>query len=420
MTTAPQHPSTSSSPDHSVTTSSAPLPSGTSTSPTPHQVWKRARGVLLVLGVLLLAGVVLAALQSGGRHGRLDPRSADPHGSRAVAELLKERGVTIRVVTTLAEATAATGPDTTLLVTSPNLLTPSQQRSLHSAATPSRGRTVLVAPGPPSLPALAPGVRAVPPSVPVTPREPGCPLPAAATAGRVELGGLRYTTSTPHDACYPTEDRPSLLRLTTSHAGDTVLLGAADLLHNERLAHQGNASLALQLLGSRPQLVWYLPSLDDPSATGTGSDGQDTTAGFLSHVPSGWIWGTLQLAVAAVLAALWRARRLGPVVTERLPVVIHASETTEGRARLYLRAGARDRAASTLRSATRARLASLLGVPAAQCDSPTALLPAVSTRLADTSPDLNSLLFGPTPSHDADLIRLADELDALEREVRAS
>ncbi|GHH31924.1 DUF4350 domain-containing protein [Streptomyces candidus] len=418
MTTAPHHPSTSNSPGHPHT-SSAAHPSGTST-PTPSQVWERARGVLLVLGVLLLAGVVLAALQSGDQHGRLDPRSADPQGSRAVAELLKDRGVTIRVVTTLAEATAATGPNSTLLVTSPNLLTPSQQRSLYTAASPSRGRTVLVAPGPLSLRALAPGVRADLPAVPITPREPGCALSAAATAGRVELGGLRYTTRAPHDACYPAEDRPSLLRLTTSHTGDTVLLGAADLLHNERLAHQGNASLALQLLGSRPQLVWYLPSLDDPTATDPGSDGPDATTGFLSHVPSGWIWGTFQLALAAVLAALWRARRLGPVVTEHLPVVIHASETTEGRARLYLRANARDRAASTLRSATRARLASLLGVPAAQCDSPTALLPAVSTRLPGTARDLNSLLFGPTPSHDAGLIGLADELDALEREVRAS
>jgi hypothetical protein len=108
------------------------------------------------------------------------------------------------------------------------------------------------------------------------------------------------------------------------------------------------------------------------------------------------------------------------VVTERLPVAIRASETTEGRARLYLKANARDRAASALRSATRARLSLLLGVPTAQSDSPAALLPAVSTRLPNTSRDLDALLFGPTPPHDAGLIRLADELDALEREVRAS
>lgn len=395
----------------------------TTVSPTPRQMWQRARGILLVIGILVVAGLVIGALQSGDQHGHLDPRSYDRNGSRAAAELLKDRGVSTRVVTTLAEASAATGPDTTLLIASPNLLTSSQQRQLHTATAKSGGRTVLVAAGPPSVPTLAPGVRAEAPSAPVAAREPRCTLSAAATAGTADLGGIRYSTAASHDACYPADGRPSLLRLAAPANGDTVLLGAPDLLHNEHLAQQGNASLALQLLGSRPHLVWYLPSLTDPSATeGGGPDGDsaDATNGFLSHIPPGWLWGTLQLALAAVLAALWRARRLGPLVTERLPVAIRGSETTEGRARLYLKSHARDRAASTLRSASRARLSSLLGVPTAHADSPNALLPAVSARLPDTTRDHHSLLFGPTPSDDAGLIRLADALDALEREVRAS
>ncbi|MFJ6700827.1 DUF4350 domain-containing protein [Streptomyces sp. NPDC091272] len=401
-------------------------PVSTSVSPTPQQLWTRTRGLLLVLALVLLSGIVVAALQSGKQHGRLDPRSADPQGSLAVAELLKERGVSTRVVTTLNEATAAVGPDTTLLVASPNLLTPSQQAQLHHATSPSGGRTVLVAAGVPSVTALAPGVRATPTSAPAATREPRCTLPAATTAGAAEIGGIRYTTGASHDACYPVEGRPSLLRLPAATGGDTVLLGAPEPLHNERLAQQGNASLSLQLLGSRPHLVWYLPSLDDPSAndaTGPGgepSTGTDTTTGFLSHVPDGWFWGVLQLALAAVLAALWRARRLGPLVSERLPVAVRAAETTEGLARLYLKTNARDRAASTLRLTTRTLLASLLGVPSAHSDSPNVLLPAVVARLPHTTRDLDSLLFGPTPTDNAGLIRLADELDALEREVRAS
>ncbi|WP_232791309.1 PfkB family carbohydrate kinase, partial [Streptomyces kanasensis] len=109
-------------------------------------------------------------------------------------------------------------------------------------------------------------------------------------------------------------------------------------------------SLALQLLGSRTHLVWYLPSLSDPSAAEGGGPGDgdrvEEEGDFLCLVPSGWLWGTLQLAVAAVLAAVWRARRLGPLVAERLPVAVRASEATEGRARLYFRADARDRAAA--------------------------------------------------------------------------
>lgn len=133
--------------------------------------------------------------------------------------------------------------------------------------------------------------------------------------------------------------------------GDTVVLGAPDILYNSRLDEHGNASLALQLLGSRPHLVWYLPSLSDASATDAGDQS------FFDLLPSGWLWGTLQLFIAAGLAALWRARRLGPLVPERLPVAIRASETVEGRARLYRKANARDRAATALRSTTRTRLA---------------------------------------------------------------
>lgn len=179
---------------------------------------------------------------------------------------------------------------------------------------------------------------------------------------------------------------------------DTVLLGSPDLLYNNRLASHGNASLALQLLGSRPHLVWYLPSLADPSAARSDEgvdDGTGDERSFVDLIPSGWLWGTLQLAVAAVLAAIWRARRLGPLVTERLPVAIRASESTEGRARLYRKANARDRAASSLRSATRARIAPLIGVSPRDAHSPSVLLPAVSARLSTTEGGLDTLLFGP-------------------------
>lgn len=80
-------------------TAEATLPA-TSASPTARQVWTRARGILLALVILLAAAVAIAAIRSDARHGDLDPRSADPYGSRAVAELLGDRGVSTRVVTT--------------------------------------------------------------------------------------------------------------------------------------------------------------------------------------------------------------------------------------------------------------------------------------------------------------------------------
>ncbi|MEU9200458.1 DUF4350 domain-containing protein [Streptomyces sp. NPDC048332] len=408
-----------------MTATTAP---STSASPTPRQVWVRTRGLLLALLVLVAAGIALAATRSGDQHGRLDPRSADRYGSRAVAELLKDRGVSVRVVTTLRAATSAAGSDTTLLVAAPNLLTPSQQDALRTATAGTGGRTVLVAAGPPSAGVLAPGVHARSP-VPVSARSPHCSLASARSAGTAETGGFRYTsTGVGAAACYPADGVPSLLILEQPASGDTVLLGSPDLLHNDRLDNEGNASLALQLLGSRPHLVWYLPSLSDPSAAGSGGDDDSGTDGdraedessFIDLLPSGWIWGTLQLALAAVLAAIWRARRLGPVIAERLPVAIRASESTEGRARLQRKAKARDRAAASLRNATRTRLAPLVGVSPRDAHSPATLLPAVSVRRGADDTRLHELLFGPVPSDDAALVLLAEQLDTLEREVRTS
>ncbi|MDQ1038250.1 hypothetical protein QFZ75_004666 [Streptomyces sp. V3I8] len=398
-------------------TTTAPPPAAlppTSDSPTVRQVWTRSRGVLLALVILLAAAVTIAVVRSGTQHGSLDPRSADPYGSRAVAELLSDRGVSTRVVTTLDAASAAAGSDTTLLIARPDLLTGRQQDSLHSAYRNSGGRTVLVAPGTPSVGTLAPGVEADATPSYDSALPPGCALPAARRAGTADTGGLRYTTDAPDaDSCYPSEGLPTLLRVPAAEGnGDTVVLGAPDLLQNNRLDEQGNASLALQLLGSRPHVVWYLPSLSDDSATDAGD------SGFLDLIPSGWLWGTLQLFFAAVLAALWRARRLGPLVPERLPVAIRASETAEGRARLYRKSNARDRAAGALRSTTRTRLAPLAGVSPAQAHTPEALLPALSARLRREGQSLHALLFGPPPRDDAALVALADQLDALEREVR--
>ncbi|MCI3153913.1 DUF4350 domain-containing protein [Streptomyces sp. GB4-14] len=386
----------------------------TSASPTARQVWTRSRGVALALVLLVVAAVAIAVVRSDARHGRLDPRSAAPSGSRAVAELLAERGVDTRVVTTLAEAADAAGPDTTLLVAVPDLLTPRQQTRLRTATEDSGGRTVLVASGVASVERLVPGVMADPANSLDSTLEPDCDLPAAVRAGSADTGGIRYSSAHPDaDECYRSHRLATLLRVPApSGSGDTVLLGAPDILLNDRLDEHGNASLALQLLGSRPHLVWYLPTPADATA------GTEDEKSFFDLLPSGWLWGTLQLFVAAALAALWRARRLGPLVPEKLPVAIRASETVEGRARLYRKADARDRAALALRSATRVRLAPLVGVPGTQAHAPEALLPALSARLDGDGPSPHTLLFGPPPGDDAALIRLADQLDALERQVR--
>jgi hypothetical protein len=81
-------------------TTEATLPN-TSASPTARQLWGHARGVVVALVILLAAAIVIAVVRSGAEHGRLDPRSADPNGSRAIEQLLDDNGVSTRVVATL-------------------------------------------------------------------------------------------------------------------------------------------------------------------------------------------------------------------------------------------------------------------------------------------------------------------------------
>ena len=179
---------------------------------------------------------------------------------------------------------------------------------------------------------------------------------------------------------------------------------------NAGLLQEGNAALALGLLGERPSLVWYLPGPDDVPE-------QDQRS-FVELVPDGVLLAALQVVIAVVLLALWRARRLGPVVSEPLPVVVRAAEAVEGRARLYRRGRARDSAAAALRETALERLLPLIGLPPGADQR--AVIDAVAARAGRPAGDVSVLLYGAAPSDDRSLVHLADDLDALEREVRRS
>ncbi|MFD7511227.1 DUF4350 domain-containing protein [Streptomyces sp. NPDC059853] len=387
---------------------------GSSVSPTAGRIWRRGRGLLIAAAVLVLTGLVLALLRSGD-NSALHPSSAAPLGSRAINQLLTDHGVDITVATTSDEALAALRPGTTLLITHPEDLTAERREALHRATQRTGTRTVLVAAGPDTTAVFAPGTEAIGP-LPTSTLDPGCTTGLTDRAGDARLGGHGYLPPTDPDtdpttlACYPYEGLPTLVTLDAGSPTETVLLGAPDILHNQSLAEDGNASLALQLLGARDHLVWYLPTTAE-------APGSDDARSLTELMAPGWRWAALQLAVAAALTAFWRGRRLGPVVTERLPVAVRAAETAEGRARLYHRNGARDRAADALRTATRGRLAPRVGLPAAAAHTPDTLVPALAAHTGQPGHDLHQLLFGPAPADDPALVALADALDALENRL---
>ena len=130
-------------------------------------------------------------------------------------------------------------------------------------------------------------------------------------------------------------------------------------------------------------------------------------------------WIVWQLWLVVALVALWKARRMGPLVAEHLPVVVRASETVEGRGRLYRSRRARDRAAEALRTATLQRL--LPPARAGRTARHRRPSPVPWSPRAGGDPNaLQHTLFGPPPATDADLVQLAHALDDIERQVAHS
>jgi uncharacterized protein DUF4350 len=397
-------------------------------SPDATAVWRRWRLPLALVIVILLGGSVIALLQPAVTiTGYLDPAGTDTTGAHALADILAERGDKVIRTTSPAAAEAAArgagpaGPaGVTLVVTSPRLL---GARQLAGLARLPADR-VLIGADPVALAALAPEIRLLGPA-PVRALAPGCSLPAARLAGNADLGGLllaplarpRAAARAGTRLCYPSEGYPSLIRYRAAGRSITVL-GTGNPLTNGSLGRLGNAALALNLLAGRPTIVWLVPEPGLPGAGQGGPGGGQAggSSGLLGLIPAPAYLVALQLAVAVLLAALWRARRLGPLIPESLPTVVRASETVEGHARLYRSRRARGRAAAALRAAMLARARPALGL--APDTPPGQVVAAFSARSGSGQAPIEAMLFGPAPADDAALVALADDLDALEREVR--
>ncbi|MDF2444223.1 MAG: hypothetical protein JWR01_2426, partial [Subtercola sp.] len=305
------------------------------------------------------------------------------------------------------------GGDPTVLVYDPNSFLP-VDRTADLAALGSR--IVLVQPDIFTLDALAPGVSVTGVvGSPVT-ADAGCALPVAERAGTISTSGSGYRLDAGSGSggtgaeCFPAGDGG--FSLVQEQRGDSVVtvLGASGILTNEHIIEAGNASLALGLLGGVDHLVWYLPTAADLPTTGPPS---------LAALTPGWVTPLVLLSVVVFLAAaLWRGRRLGPVVVENLPVIVRGSETVTGRARLYARSNARGRALDALRIGTVTRLSGLLGLPRS------AMLPEVVDAVAAATgllpADLAGVLLNRLPRTDAELLDLSHQLSVIERRVQVA
>jgi hypothetical protein len=383
-------------------------PSAAELSPDAPRSRHRWRSPLVIAAIVVLGGIAVALLapSAAPATGYLDPDSTQSTGTHALSDLLAARGT--QVIRAATAAAAVQQGASTIVVTSPALLDSQQLRAIANA----RAAVLLIEPTRGALTVLAPAI-VLAGQVAVGPVDAECALPAAMLAGNADLGGpgLRLAAGTAGITCYPGAGGAFLAQYGRG-AGQVTVLSSGAPLQNQHLAALGNAALALNLLSGRGRVAWLVPN---PLA-GVGAPA-GAPASVWSLVPLGAYLVAAELGVALLLAAAWRGRRLGPLVAEQLPVVVRAAETTEGHARLYQAVRAREQAAQSLRRAVIGRLMPALGLaPETGAD---AIASEIASRTRLSPEQVQRLLFGPAPVNDAQLVSLADDLDVMEREVRA-
>lgn len=371
------------------------------------------RGWLLI-GVALALALVVAVWTTAGSEKYpepLDPRNPGPEGAQALAEVLGDEGVDVEIVRS-AEQLDATAVDdaTTVLVTGTDALSPSTLDRLRRTAAP--GRLVLVDPSYSLVQELDADLRAT------TAFPEAIDAECTGTSDGPVLDGLRMEVdqatvlsdagSGPLDGttCFATSGGTLLAE---SSAEDVVLFGGGQALSNDQVTRADNAAIALRLAGGGDRLVWYVPDPADAAS--------DEAVSITSLLPR-WIGPGIWLGGLALIAlVLWRFRRLGPLSTEPLPVVVRAVETARSRGRMYRRSGDREHAARALRRAARDDMAARLRLD--RRATPAAVVEAAARHLGVAAEPLDALLNDHRPpASDQDLVRLAEELARLRREVR--
>lgn len=364
--------------------------------------WRRHRSMLLVACGFLLAVVVAVVLGAvdEGRTAPYDPDNAGPDGSRALARVLDDQGVDVEVARSADELDETTvGADTVVVVTSTSELGKNTVDRLLEHARGSR--LVLVEPGIDVLAAVDAPVqtdqvipdRGVPADCD-DPKFRGLTLEVDFAIG---YGG--------GSGCFGQDDVSMVLE-----RNGVTLFGGGEAMTNDQALRGDNAAVSLRLLGQSGSLVWYVPTFEDVGA--------DEGLGVTALLPR-WIEPGLWIAaMATILLILWRARRLGALSTEPLPVSVMAIETTRSRGRLYRKAQDRAHAAEVLRTAARARAAARSGLGVTHDQD--ALIKNLARQTGRPEAEVTALVSSDAepPSTDRALITLARELTELDREAR--
>lgn len=374
---------------------------------------------LLVVVVVAVLALVLGDDRSAAP---MDPTNNDRDGARALATVLADRGTDVDVLRGARhlQKDDDLGPGTTVLLADTTYLTGRSGGELLDAVA-DVDRLVVLIPAPDRTPGPVLDLD-------VTPRpgggaavEAGCDTALVRDGDRLTGWSTQLAVGEEDrdrvTACFPPTAGHHLggavegaLALVDAGADrpEIVLAGLGTSWTNGEITREANAALALRLLeGDR--LVWVIPGPGDVDP----DEGAPDLWGVLPRnlTPSLWLLGAAVLALAVV-----QGRRLGPVVTEPLPSVVRATETTMNRARLYQQARDRSHTMTALQEGARYRLARRLGLSGSE--PPARIVTAVAGATGRSESDLTTLLTDPEVADDTGLVERARRLRDLEGALR--
>lgn len=357
-----------------------------------------------LVAAFLAALVIVTALligAPGNNAAPLDPTSTAPDGTKALVLLLKDLGANVHTGATLPGAADGValvlqdrlnqadrtrlanwvGAGGRLVVTDPN-------SDLAGVAVDDSGRDVILGQ---RSPELVGG---------------DCPIPALRSVGSVRPDGDVLLRLPPDGTGCFRAGAGYMLIARDQREGTVVAIGGPSVWTNADLGDADNSVLAADLLSpTRGTDVTFIGA----SKVGGGDKG---LLALISPRLIEALWG---LALAFVIAMVWRGRRLGRPVVEALPVELPGSGLVEAAGNLLQEGGKRAHAAGILRRDLKQLITDRFGADPSLPPREAAEIASARTGLPIER--FEEVLGGPPPASDRDLVALAHNMSDIRREV---
>lgn len=355
----------------------------------------RGRWIILGIAVLILSALVISLNSGRIDSQRLSIHNPHPEGAMALSEVLKQRGVNVRDIFTTTDAASLTSKDLLVVVNSREMKDKTLREVLDT-------RTNILFLGTFAMTnRLEPYVRSEASSSD-KPLPARCDFSPAAKAGTISAtrGSLRALRK-PSQACFPLHNEAfAYLQFERTDGFTLEFLSESNLASNQGIVQDSNAAFLLNLLSRARTIGWV-------QGENLSKPGEDSKATF----PPAFGGGLIVFFAALLVFALSLGRRLGRVVVEDIPVVVHGAESVFGRAGLYREARSLEAPAMHARSYTARELGETLHL--STLASPEQMVKTISDFDNIPASSVKATLYGEAPRNGTELSELLQRLTDL-------